>query len=71
MAKVDISESLLEEIEKNFKGESHEIIDLLETLEDNHKKGKFIVLYGINNLGKTTQAKLLVKNLKNSGVSVV
>ena len=31
------------------------------------KKGKFIVLYGINNLGKTTQAKLLVKALKKSG----
>lgn len=30
------------------------------------KKGKFIVLYGINNLGKTTQAKLLVKNLKKN-----
>lgn len=27
------------------------------------KKGKFIVLYGINNLGKTTQAKLLVEKL--------
>lgn len=26
-------------------------------------KGKFIVLYGINNLGKTTQAKLLVEKL--------
>ncbi|MBD3359657.1 MAG: hypothetical protein GF365_03050 [Candidatus Buchananbacteria bacterium] len=26
-------------------------------------KGKFIVLYGVNNLGKTTQAKLLVENL--------
>jgi len=46
MAKVDISESLLEEIEKNFKGESHEIIDLLETLEDNPKKGKFIAQVG-------------------------
>lgn len=31
------------------------------------KKGKFIVLYGINNLGKTTQAKLLVGALKKSG----
>jgi len=27
------------------------------------QKGKFIVLYGINNLGKSTQAKLLVENL--------
>jgi dTMP kinase len=31
------------------------------------KKGKFIVLYGINNLGKTTQAKLLVKKLNKHG----
>lgn len=31
------------------------------------KKGKFIVLYGVNNLGKTTQAKLLVKALRESG----
>lgn len=28
-------------------------------------KGKFIVLYGINNLGKTTQAEKLVERLKN------
>ncbi|MFH1287012.1 MAG: hypothetical protein ABII02_04680 [Candidatus Magasanikbacteria bacterium] len=28
------------------------------------KKGIFIVLYGINNLGKTTQAKLLVEKLQ-------
>lgn len=27
------------------------------------KKGKFIVIYGINNLGKTTQAKLLAEKL--------
>jgi len=31
------------------------------------RRGKFIVIYGINNLGKTTQAKLLVKHLKSSG----
>lgn len=30
-----------------------------------NKKGKLIVLYGINNLGKTTQLKLLVDYLKN------
>ncbi len=29
--------------------------------------GKFIVLYGINNLGKSTQAKLLVERLKANG----
>jgi len=31
--------------------------------------GKFIVLYGINNLGKTTQAKLLVNRLQAAGYS--
>lgn len=31
------------------------------------KKGKLIVLYGINNLGKSTQAKLLVEKLKQGG----
>lgn len=30
--------------------------------------GKFIVLYGINNLGKTTQAKMLVHKLITSGL---
>lgn len=28
----------------------------------------FIVLYGINNIGKTTQAKLLLKKLTNKGI---
>ncbi|MHB8904210.1 MAG: nucleoside/nucleotide kinase family protein, partial [Patescibacteria group bacterium] len=31
------------------------------------KSGKLIVLYGINNLGKSTQAKLLVERLKANG----
>lgn len=30
-------------------------------------KGKFIILLGINNLGKSTQAYLLVENLQNYG----
>ncbi|MBI3485631.1 hypothetical protein HY025_01655 [Candidatus Daviesbacteria bacterium] len=30
-------------------------------------KGKFIVIYGANNLGKTTQAKILVDVLKEKG----
>jgi len=30
-------------------------------------RGKLIVLYGINNLGKTTQAKLLVEKLNQKG----
>ncbi len=33
----------------------------------NNVKGKFIVLYGMNNLGKSTQAKLLVENLNKNG----
>jgi dTMP kinase len=31
--------------------------------------GKFIVLYGINNLGKSTQAKLLVERLQQAGLA--
>lgn len=33
----------------------------------NNKIGKFIVFYGINNLGKTTQAKMLVARLNAAG----
>jgi dUTP pyrophosphatase len=33
----------------------------------NNYSGKLIVLYGINNLGKSTQAKLLVEKLKANG----
>ena len=39
MAKVEIVRSLLEEIKKKFKGESHKIIDLMESLEENPHKG--------------------------------
>ena len=35
-----------------------------------NKKGKFIVLYGNNNVGKSTQAKLLVEKLKEKGENV-
>jgi len=42
MAKVEIIESLFEKIRRKFKGESHKIIDLLETLEDNPRKGKIV-----------------------------
>lgn len=31
-------------------------------------KGKFIVIYGINNLGKTTQAKLLIEKLNAQNI---
>ncbi len=40
---------------------------LSHTNENNMKKGLFIVLYGVNNLGKTTQAKLLVERLQKEG----
>lgn len=33
-----------------------------------NKLGKFVVLYGINNLGKSTQAKLLVEYLKKKNI---
>lgn len=42
MAQVEIVESLFVEIESKFKAESHKIIDLLETLEENPKKGKIL-----------------------------
>jgi len=40
MAKIQIIGSLAKEIQKKFKGESHKIIDLLESLEENPKKEK-------------------------------
>lgn len=42
MAKVEIIHSLFEEIQRKFKGEAHEVIDLLETLEENPHKGKIL-----------------------------
>ncbi|MDH4330505.1 MAG: hypothetical protein OEV93_03060 [Candidatus Moranbacteria bacterium] len=32
------------------------------------KKGKFIAIYGINGIGKTTQVEILVKYLKDQGI---
>jgi len=40
MAKIEIVRSLFEEIKKKFKGETHEVIDLMESLGDNPRKGK-------------------------------
>ena len=40
MAKVIISDSLVNEIQRNFKGEAHRVVDLLESLEENPHKGK-------------------------------
>lgn len=42
MAKIEIIDSLAKEIQKKFKGESHNIIALLESLEKNPKKGKLL-----------------------------
>ena len=40
MAKVEIVNSLAREIKKKFKSESHKIVELLESLEENSRKGK-------------------------------
>ena len=42
MAKVEIVRSLFEEIQKKFKGESHQVLDLIESLEKSPLKGKFL-----------------------------
>ena len=42
MAKVEIINSLFQKIQKKFQGEAHKVIDLLETLEENPKKGKLL-----------------------------
>jgi len=46
MAQVKIESELFKEIEKTFKGESHEVIDLLESLETNPHKGKLLAQIG-------------------------
>ena len=42
MAKVEIISSLFWDIKKKFKGETHKVIDLIESLENNPKKGKLL-----------------------------
>ena len=42
MVKVEIVNSLAREIKKKFKSESHKIVDLLESLEENPNKGKLL-----------------------------
>ena len=42
MANVEIVNSLAKEIQKKFKQESHEIVKLLRSLEENPKKGKLL-----------------------------
>jgi len=46
MAKVTIVPSLFKQIKKKFKAESHKILDLIKTLEDNPDKGKPIGIIG-------------------------
>lgn len=42
MAKVEIVDSLVKEIQKKFKGETHKIVFLLRSLELNPNKGKLL-----------------------------
>ena len=46
MAKVEIARSLFEEIQKKFKGEAHEVIDLIESLETSPSKGRLLSQVG-------------------------
>lgn len=46
MAKVEIIRPLFEQIQAKFKGESHKILDLLESLEDSPHKGKLLGTVG-------------------------
>ncbi|MBI2145580.1 hypothetical protein HYU18_04645 [Candidatus Woesearchaeota archaeon] len=46
MAKVEITETLFQEIEKKFKQEAVKIIDLMQTLEQLPKKGKLLGTVG-------------------------
>ena len=46
MAKVEIAESLYQEVERRFKQEAWEIIDLMQTLEQSPKKGKLLGTVG-------------------------
>jgi len=59
MAKVEIILSLFEEIQKKLKGEAHEIIDLIESLEDNSHKGKFL-----GNVGGIIIKEIRYKNFR-------
>lgn len=59
MAKVEIARSLFEEIKKRFKGEAHEIIDLMETLEDSPNKGK-----SLGSVGGIVIKELKYKNFR-------
>jgi len=46
MVKIEITESLFEEIEEKFKGEASKVFDLMDLLEKNPKKGKLLSSVG-------------------------
>ncbi len=46
MAKIEIVESLFEEIEKKFKKDADHVFDLIEELEENPHKGKLLGTVG-------------------------
>ncbi len=54
MAKVEIAENLKEEIFRKFKGESNKIFNLMYSLKDNPKKGKYVGQIG----------RIVIKELK-------
>lgn len=59
MAKVEIIDSLASEIKKKFKGESHQIVGLLKSLEENPNKGKLV-----GNVGGILIKELKYKNFR-------
>ena len=59
MATVKIAHSLFKKIEKKFKGETHKIIDLFYTLEENPSKGKILAT-----IGKVTLKEIKYKSFR-------
>jgi hypothetical protein len=59
MAKVKIVRSLFEQIKRKFRGEAHKVIDLIESLENNPKKGK-----PIGNVGNIIIKELRYKSFR-------
>ena len=60
MVKIEIVESLYEEIEQTFKQEADTIFDLIETLEENPTKGKLLGTVGW----------IVIKELKYDGFRI-
>jgi midasin (ATPase involved in ribosome maturation) len=59
MVKIEIVKSLYNEIENQFNGEGHKILDLISTLETNLNKGKLI-----GNVGGIIIKELKYKNFR-------